>query len=73
MLFRSFGQTNDVTVDIVTSEGERGVLANLMRKASAAERLFENLVRLMGQAQTVKIEKNHNQQTNIPTWLSSTN
>ena len=65
-----FGQKRPVMVDIITSEGERGVLANLMRKAAAAERLFENLVRLMGAANSVTIDKSHNQPTQLPSWLS---
>jgi len=42
-----FGQTRQVTVDVIASEGERGVLANLRRKAEAADAMFEHLVRLM--------------------------
>jgi hypothetical protein len=33
-----FGQTKPVRVDVVTSEGEAGVLANLQRKSVAAEK-----------------------------------
>ena len=39
-----FGQTNPVTVDVVTTEGERRVLDNLQRKAAAADRMFNKLV-----------------------------
>jgi len=39
-----FGQTEPVTVDVVTTEGELGVLANLKRKAEAADHMFTSLV-----------------------------
>jgi hypothetical protein len=50
-----FGQTKPVKVDIVTSEGECNVMANLQRKADAAERMFENLVKEMNAE--LKIER----------------
>lgn len=63
-----FGQHNAVTVDLVTSEGERGVLQNIERKAEQADRMFEHLTSLMNyelvvekQPATDKMEK--------PSWL----
>jgi len=54
-----FGQTRPVQIDVVTSEGESRVLANLQRKSAAAETMFERLVSLM--SQELKIEKkSHN-------------
>jgi SNF2 family DNA or RNA helicase len=67
-----FGQTKPVIVDIITSEGERGVLANLMRKSEQAEKLFTNLVSLMGEANTFKQETRNNTQQKLPQWLSTT-
>lgn len=64
-----FGQKHPVTVDIITSDGERGVLANLMRKADAADKLFQNLVSLMGSANTFKQSRKTTTQTNVPSWL----
>jgi hypothetical protein len=64
-----FGQTRQVVVDIVTSEGERGVLANLMRKADQAEQLFSTLVSLMGKANTFQQTAQNKTKTDIPTWL----
>jgi hypothetical protein len=64
-----FGQKHPVTIDIVTSEGESGVLANLMRKAENAEKLFANLVSLMGEANTFKQAQTKNIKTSIPSWL----
>jgi hypothetical protein len=67
--FWRFGQKRQVTVDVVTSEGERGVLANLQRKADAAEKMFAQLVSLMNNELSV----NHNQKPTTkeikPSWL----
>jgi hypothetical protein len=43
-----FGQKKPVHVDIIASEGERGVLKNLTGKAEAASHMFSKLVELMG-------------------------
>ena len=48
-----FGQTQPVDVHVIATEGEVGVLANLRRKANAADRMFESLVRHMGNALAV--------------------
>ena len=64
-----FGQKRHVTIDLITSEGERGVLANLMRKAEQADRLFENLVSLMGAANTFNKAPSNNIKTKVPSWL----
>jgi hypothetical protein len=64
-----FGQKSPVTVDVVTSEGERGVLQNLQRKAEAADKMFSRLVELMGHELHV-VRQNHNTtKTLAPSWL----
>lgn len=65
-----FGQKKPVHIDLITSEGERGVMANLMRKAANAELLFANLVRLMGNENRINSELHHTQSTKLPSWLS---
>jgi superfamily II DNA or RNA helicase len=64
-----FGQTRPVYVDIVSTEGEAGVTANLQRKAEQAERMFTNLVQFMNDA--LKIEKTQYGTTKeeLPSWL----
>lgn len=42
-----YGQTRPVTVDIITTTGEVGVLKNLQRKAEAANKMFQKLVECM--------------------------
>ena len=65
-----FGQQRPVVVDIVTTEGERGVMANLQRKAKAADKMFSSLVAEMNTA--IKIERavNFTDKEEIPVWLS---
>lgn len=65
-----FGQTQPVVVDVIASEGERGVLTNLQRKAAAAERMFDHLVSLMGNELAVEKKVFHSTLQQIPTWLS---
>jgi len=68
-----FGQKRNVTVDVITSEGEANVLNNLQRKAEAAEKMFANLVSLMNNELKIESENKHTNQTTLPSWLSSTN
>jgi len=64
-----FGQKSQVTVDVVASEGERGVLASIGRKAAQADAMFGQLVELMNNE--LRIEKRKDKQTpqEIPQWL----
>lgn len=64
-----FGQTNPVTVDIVTTEGERGVLANLQAKARAADRMFDRLVAHMNEHLHVERDDRFVQPVEVPSWL----
>lgn len=66
-----FGQTRPVTVDIVTTEGERGVLRNLQRKQSQADDMFTNLVAEMNSAMSIARQSNFSQNQEIPQWLST--
>lgn len=64
-----FGQRNAVTVDVISTEGQAGILNNLKRKADAAEVMFANLVALM--RNELHIEKVNDYTTNerTPEWL----
>jgi hypothetical protein len=64
-----FGQKNPVTVDIITSEGEMGVLKNLQRKQEAATKMFDMLVKYMNDALKLTITHNRNTKTVLPKWL----
>lgn len=64
-----FGQKRPVRVDVVTTEGERGVLANLKRKAEAADKMFSALVAEMNNALTIKRDNRATVKEAIPAWL----
>ncbi len=64
-----FGQTKPVVVDVVATDGERGVLANLRRKATQADRMFSSLVAEMNSAQSIRSDTNYNYQEEVPQWL----
>lgn len=64
-----FGQTRPVRVDIVTTEGELRVKANLERKAQQADEMFTALVRHMNDA-LVLSETEFDQKAEVPAWLS---
>ena len=63
-----FGQKRAVTVDIVTTEGEKSVLKNQQRKAASADRMFSNLVAEMNNA--VGVERSTFTNTAVaPSWM----
>ena len=68
-----FGQTRPVTVDVVASEGEAGVVANLRRKAEAAEEMFSNLVALMNDQLRIRRRTEFGVREDVPSWLCTTN
>jgi len=64
-----FGQTQPVTVDIVTTEGERGVMKNLQRKSIAADKMFSSLVAEMNEATKIERAINFTGKEKVPSWL----
>jgi hypothetical protein len=67
-----FGQQRAVRVDIITTEGERGVMRNLQRKAEQADTMFSNLVAEMNNAQHIARSVTDSKQIEVPTWLQAT-
>lgn len=67
-----FGQTQDVVNDIIATKGQAGALANMQRKAVAAERMFAALVRHMHEALQIDNGYKFTQEVTIPKWLSAT-
>ena len=65
-----FGQKEDVTVDIITSEGEANVLANMNRKAAQSEEMFARLVELINNELKITHENKHTNNQQLPSWLS---
>lgn len=64
-----FGQKNPVTVDMVTTDGQAGVLANMERKADAAARMFDQMVQLMNNEMAITKPMKHTKIEEIPSWL----
>jgi hypothetical protein len=64
-----FGQQRAVRVDIVTTEGERGVMKNLQHKSEKADEMFSHLVAEMNQSQAIERTNLMTKNLEIPTWL----
>ena len=64
-----FGQTRPVVVDIVTTEGESGVMRNLQRKADQADAMFSRLVAEMNNAMGIERSRPIGRAINLPAWL----
>jgi hypothetical protein len=63
-----FGRHNDVTVDVVSTEGEQHVRDNMIRKAEASSVMFDNLVRLMNESMRAS-RSAYNNEVEVPAWL----
>lgn len=66
-----FGQKRPVRLDVIATEGEVRVIANLTRKALKAERMFEALVREMNESMRIERVDTHTKQMEAPAWLSA--
>jgi hypothetical protein len=64
-----FGQTREVIVDLVATEGERGVKDNLRRKSEAADKMFTELVAHMGDALRLQRSQRYEHGVEVPKWL----
>ena len=64
-----FGQKRPVTVDVVTTEGEKSVLKNLQRKAQAADKMFSDLVTHMNDSLAIERGVKFTQREEVPAWL----
>jgi superfamily II DNA helicase RecQ len=65
-----FGQRHPVTVDVVTTEGEKNVMDNLRRKQDAAESMMGNLVAMMANELQIKPKPYGTVKEEVPSWLS---
>ncbi len=64
-----FGQARPVEIDMVTSEGEMGVMANLQRKADQADEMFTKLVDLMNAELRIERTNPYTNKEEVPSWL----
>jgi len=63
-----FGQKKSVKVDIITTEGELGVLKNLQRKSEAADEMFSQLIKLMNNSIGIDNERKFLLEERLPLW-----
>jgi hypothetical protein len=68
-----FGQKRSVRVDLISTEGGLGILANMQRKAEQADRMFTNLVSEMRDSMSIDRVTTFARQTEMPAWLSTIN
>lgn len=64
-----FGQKNPVTNDVIATEGQRGAMENMRRKAGAADRMFDNLVKYMNAAMVIDGGYKFTKDVETPKWL----
>lgn len=67
-----FGRTDPVKVNIIATEGEAGVTANLQKKERKADEMFTRLVAEMNNSQGRQIIDKHTKRMEAPSWLLST-
>lgn len=66
-----FGQRRPVHIDMISSEGEAGVLRNLNRKSEAADIMFARLVELMNNELRIEKLNLNTKKEIIPPWLKT--
>jgi hypothetical protein len=64
-----FGQKNEVVIDVIASEGERGVLASIERKSAQADQMFGQLVELMNKELKIQKKNEATKKVEVPSWL----
>lgn len=64
-----FGQKMPVTVTVVTTEGEIGVLKNLQRKSRQADEMFRSLVENMNNELRLSSVETYDKGVEVPSWL----
>lgn len=64
-----FGQTEPVTVDIITTPGGEQTFANLNRKAKAADKMFDSLTGHMRDALGIRSVSSYPNPVEIPSWI----
>lgn len=64
-----FGQRREVVVDCITTEGQDRVMANLRRKAEAADQMFGQLVAMMRDELRIEKQNHYTRKMEVPAWL----
>ena len=64
-----FGQTREVVIDRIISDGETEILGTLQRKAEQSERMFAQLVEHMRSAMHIDRTGYGTKEVEVPSWL----
>jgi hypothetical protein len=64
-----FGRKDPVNIDIVTTEGEAGVTANLQKKERRAEKMLDSMILEMHNGSRIDHVEDHINQVDLPEWL----
>lgn len=64
-----FGQKKPVRVDLISSDGESGVIKNLQRKATAADEMFSSIVAHMNEELRISRTSDFEENVEVPSWL----
>lgn len=67
--FWRFGQKRQVNIDLIFTEGDVNMLANLKRKQRQASEMFDKLVQYMNDAIHISGERSFTKSTEVPGWL----
>jgi hypothetical protein len=64
-----FGQAKPVRIDVISSEGEAGVVANMSRKSDQADAMFSWLVKFLNDELKIDTTNRHTEKQETPQWL----
>ena len=64
-----YGQTNPVQLDVIATEGEARVLANMRAKGRKADEMFTRMVAAMNTATSIQRENAYTAPQELPAWL----
>lgn len=64
-----FGQQRPVTVNVIATEGESGIVANLREKQERTEAMFKNLVACMNREISMDARHDFSDREELPSWL----
>lgn len=67
-----YGQTKEVFVSLVVSEGQRGILDSLKRKQAQIDTMFTSVVKHMADAMHLSSSDYFPEREEVPSWLLST-
>jgi hypothetical protein len=65
-----FGQQRSVTVDVVLTEGEMAIAANVQRKSEQADAMFSALTAHMRDALAIDRSARYEQAVEVPSWAA---